>query len=46
MKKSYKAGAWYLPFGFLLHEELVKLEILERSVPQYLQVYFDFSLPS
>ena len=43
----YKAGEC-LPFpcGCLKHELDVKLDIEERCVPQYLQVYFVFSLPS
>jgi hypothetical protein len=35
-----------VPFGCLTHVEEVKDEMLEELVPQYLHVYFDFSLPS
>lgn len=34
------------PSGCLKQELPVKLEILERLVPQYLHSYFAFSLPS
>lgn len=48
-KDFYNAGLCFpllLPFGCLEQELAVKLEILDLSVPQYLQVYFDFSEPS
>ena len=46
---DYKAGACFplpAPFGCREHELEVILEIEDECVPQYLQVYWDFSLPS
>ena len=34
------------PLGCREQVDAVKLEIVEEVVPQYLQLYFDFSLPS
>lgn len=45
----YNAGACLpllLPAGCRIQLTLVKLLILEEFIPQYLQVYCDFSLPS
>ena len=41
----YKAG-WCLFVGLFEQEPLVNEDILEYCDPQYLQVYFVFSLPS
>lgn len=45
----YNEGACFPlpgPFGCRVQPALVKLDKLDESVPQYLQVYLDFSLPS
>lgn len=42
MIKNYNAGACFpfpAPFGCLLQEFAVRLEMLEDEVPQYLQLY-------
>jgi hypothetical protein len=46
---SYKAGAclpFPVPFGCLWQELAVNPEIVEAAVPQNLQLYLVFSLPS
>jgi hypothetical protein len=47
--KNYSAGVCFPfpgPLGCLLQEFPVKLEIVADEVPQYLQLYCDFSEPS
>jgi hypothetical protein len=45
----YNAGECFPlldPLGYLGQELAVKLDMLDADVPQYLQLYFDFSEPS
>ena len=49
LEKNHNAGLCFPllePFGCLEQELPVKLEILDRLVPQYLHSYLAFSLPS
>lgn len=45
IKDFYNAG-WCFFVGLFEHPLAVKLERLEDLLPQHLQVYCDFSLPS
>ena len=43
---SYHNAGWCLFVGLFEQEPLVNEDMLEYCIPQYLQVYFGFSLPS